>query len=483
MDATAKPLRIPPQMALYAEEHRIFDVMQKMVQNLLKDKPEDPIQYLIDHLRRDNDDVPRIAVLGPPASGKHTMAKLLSARLNATHLTPENLLSSDVSALVQEALAYKAKDQEIPDALWARLIQERLSEVDCAKRGWVIEGFPRSREQGLLLQMNGATPDHIVVLDAPDIVLIERNMGKRIDPTTGEVYHTTFDWPEDPEVQRNLVEPAGISEEETGKRLLEYHRNIPGILRTFPKIYKKINADQPCMDVFSQVLTFVLSKTWSAAPFTLRILLYGPPGSGRGLQAAMLAQKYDIVNVSCGQVLKEAVADRTKLGLLMEPYVENEQQVPDNLALRTVGDRLSRLDCAARGWVLHGLPRDAEQAALLNDAGYIPNRVFFLDIPDDVAIERLSLRMTDPVSGDRYHSLYQPAPRVEVHQRLRQNPVDSEQKVQTRLDMHHASAEELEEFYQDVVHINADQDPHTVFEFIESCIVKPLPKRVPGESP
>ncbi|XP_056397164.1 adenylate kinase 8 [Hyla sarda] len=483
MDATAKPLRIPPQMAVYAEEHRIFDILQKMVQNLLIDRPEDPIQYLIDHLRKDNDGVPRIAILGPPASGKHTMAKLLCKRLNATHLTPENLLSNDVSELVEEALSYKGKDQEIPDALWAGLIRERLSKVDCVKRGWVIEGFPRTREQGLLLQMNGTCPDHIVVLDAPDIVLIERNMGKRIDPTTGEVYHTAFDWPEDPEVQKNLVEPEGISEEETGKKLLEYHGNIHGILLVFPTIYKKINADQPCMDVLSQVLTFVLSKPRSLAPYTPRILLYGPPGSGRSLQAAFLAEKYDIVNVSCGQVLKEAVADQTKTGLLIEPYIENEQQVPDNLVLRVLGDRLSRMDCATRGWVLHGFPRDADQATMLNDAGYMPNRIFFLDIPDDVAIERLSLRMTDPVSGERYHSLYRPAPRVDVHRRLQQNPTDAEQKVQMRLDMYHVSAEELEEFYQDVIHVNADQDPYTVFEFIESCIVKPLPKRVPGEAP
>ncbi|XP_063792830.1 adenylate kinase 8 isoform X4 [Pseudophryne corroboree] len=439
MDATAKPLRIPPQMAVYAEEHRVFDLIQKMVQKLLVDRPEDPIQYLLDHLRTDNDDVPKIFVLGPPASGKHTMAKLLCKRLNATHLTPENLLSNDVSVLVEEALSYTDKGQEIPDTLWARVIQERLSKVDCVKRGWVLEGFPQTREQGLLLQINGSSPDHVVVLDAPDIVLIERNMGKRTDPTTGEVYHTTFDWPDDSEVQRNLVVPEGISEEETGQRLLQYHRNIPGILQMFSKVLKKINADQPCMDVFSQV--------------------------------------------SCGQVLKEVVADQTKVGQLIEPYIENAQQVPDNLVLRILADRLSRLECATRGWVLHGFPRDVEQAGMLNDAGFVPNRVFFLDIPDDVAIERLSLRMTDPVSGERYHSLYKPAPRVEVYKRLQRNPADSEKKVQERLDMYHANAEDLEEFYQDVFHVNADQDPYTVFEFIESCIVKPLPKSVPEGLP
>ncbi|XP_041428054.1 adenylate kinase 8 isoform X1 [Xenopus laevis] len=443
MDATRKPLRIPPAMAVYAEEHGVFDIIQKMVEKVLVDRPEDPIQYMIDHLSNDNDDVPRVFILGPPASGKHTM--------------------------------------EVPDELWAKLMRERLSQVDCIKRGWVLEGFPKTRDQALMLQMAGVCPGHLVVLDAPDIVLIERNMGKRIDITDGEVYHTTFDWPSDPAVQRNLVEPEGISEEETGQRLLEFHRNIPGLLRTYSKVSKKINVDQPYMDVFSQVLTFVLSKQRSLAPHTPRILLYGPPGSGRSLQASLLAQKYGIINICCGQVLKEAVADQTKLGELIQPYIENDQQVPDNFVLKILTDHLSSLESAKHGWVLHGFPQDTDQAALLKDAGFMPNRVFSLDLSDDVVIERLSLCMTDPVSGERYHSIYKPAPRSEVQERLQQNPKYSEEKVQARLDAYHANADELEEFYQDVIHINADQDPYTVFEFIESYIVSPLPKSLPEE--
>ncbi|KAM8934293.1 adenylate kinase 8 [Pelodytes ibericus] len=479
MDATAKPLRVPPAMAVYAEEHGVFNIIQKMMEKLLIDRPEDTIQYLIDHLRNDNDQVPRICVLGPPASGKHTMAKLLCKRLNGTHITPENLLSNDVSVLVKAALSYKHEGQEIPNELWTKIIQERLSKVDCIKRGWIMEAFPHTREQGLLLQEKGNTPDHVVVLEAPDIVLIERNMGKRIDYTTGEVYHTTFDWPDDPEVQKNLVEPEGIFEEETGQRLLEYHRNIPGILRTFSKIYKKINADQPCMDVFSQVLTFVLSKPRSVAPHTPRVLLYGPPGSGRSLQASLLAQKYGIVNISCGQLLKEAVASDSKYEDLIGPYIESAQLVPNNIVLKILMEQLSKLDAATNGWVLHGFPQDTEQAGLLNDAGFVPNRIFFMDIPYEAAMERLSYRMTDPVSGERYHSIYKPAPSTQVHQRLQQNPKDSQERVQARLDMYHANAEDLEEFYQDVIHVNADQDPYTIFEFIESCIIKPLPKSAP----
>ncbi|XP_030062195.1 adenylate kinase 8 isoform X1 [Microcaecilia unicolor] len=478
MDATARPLRIPPEMGVYAEKQKVFELIQKMLERLLIDRPEDPIEYLIDHLKNNNDEVPRIILLGPLVSGKRTLAKMLCKQLNCMHLTLENLLSNDSSLLVDEAHRYKNKDQEIPSALWAKVIQERLSKVECIKKGWVIEAYPKTRHQALMLQMTGIIPEHVVILDAPDSVLLERNPGKRIDPTNGERYHTAFHWPTDPEVQQRLVVPEGATEEEAGKRLLDYHRNLPEILNTYSKIFKMINVDQPCIDAFAQVLTFVQSRHRNLAPHTPRILLQGPPGSGKSLQAELVAQKYNIVNIGCGQKLKEAVADKTKLGELIRPYIENEQQVPDSIVIKILTEHLSKLDSSTRGWVLHGFPRDVEQANMLNNLGFVPNRVFFLDIPDDIVFERLGLRMTDPVTGERYHGMYKPASSLKVQLRLKQNPKHSEKKLQLLLDIYHANVQDLENFYEGFIHINADQDPHTVFELIESYTIKPLPKPV-----
>uniref|UniRef100_A0A8C0J4E4 Uncharacterized protein n=1 Tax=Chelonoidis abingdonii TaxID=106734 RepID=A0A8C0J4E4_CHEAB len=162
-----------------------------MVEALLIHQPEDPISFMIDHLKQDSDHVPRVFVLGPPAAGKTTI--------------------------------------QIPDELWVSLLQDRLLDVDCVREGWVLDGFPQTREQALLLQTSGIVPRHVVVLYAPDTVLVERNLGKRVDPVSTEVYHTTFDWPTDPTVEQRLVQPNGCSEQATAKRLLEYHRNIQGI--------------------------------------------------------------------------------------------------------------------------------------------------------------------------------------------------------------------------------------------------------------
>ncbi|KAM6117578.1 adenylate kinase 8 [Phoenicopterus ruber ruber] len=473
MDAPARPW--PPPVGAYAEERELFRLLQNMLEELLIHKPDDPIQYMINHLKQNNDDAPRICVLGPPASGKTTVAMWLCKHLDAIRISQETLLCKEILALTKEAKAYKERKQKIPNALWANLIQERLSNVDCIKQGWILEGFPENQEQAWKLQSSGIIPRHVVVLYAPDTVLIERNSGKRLDPFTEEVYHTTFDWPSDPLVQQRLVKPEDLSEQEMSKKLLEYHRNFPEVFQIYQKILKSINADQPCMDVLSQVLTYVQTRHRSAAPFTPRILFCGPPGSGKSLQAALIAQKYGVVNICCGQLLKEAVAGKTKLGELVKPYMDNGYPVPDKLVMKILAERLSALDCMTNGWVLHGFPRDIEQGEELHKSHTVPNRVFFFNLPYESIMERLSQRRIDPVTGERYHATFRPAPTPEIQARLRQNPRDQEENIEKRVETYYRNVKELEDFYEDAFYVNADQDPHVVFEFIESCIIKPLP--------
>ncbi|XP_021269269.1 adenylate kinase 8 isoform X2 [Numida meleagris] len=449
MDAPARPW--PPSVGDYAEQRGLFRLLQNMLEELLIHKPEDPIQFMIEHLKQHNDDAPRICILGPPASGKTTMAIRLCKHLDAIHVSQETLLSKETLALTKEAKAYRER-----------------------KQGWILEGFPENQEQARLLQSSGIIPRHVVVLYAADTVLIERNSGKRLDPLTEEVYHTTFDWPSDVRIQQRLVEPD-LSEEEMSKQLLEYHRNFPGVFQIYQKILRSINADQPCVDVLSQALTYVQTQHRSAAPFTPRMLFCGPPGSGKSLQAALIAQKYGIVNICCGQLLKEAVADKTKLGELVKPYIDSGYPVPDNIVMKILEKRLNAPDCMTKGWVLRGFPRDIEQGERLQKACIIPNRVFFFNLPYESIIERLSQRRIDPVTGERYHMTLRPAPTPKIQARLKQNPKDKEESIEKRVDFYHRNAKELEEFYEDAFYVNADQDPYPIFEFIESCIIKPLP--------
>ncbi|XP_072521311.1 adenylate kinase 8 [Salminus brasiliensis] len=473
MDATTKPLRIPPEMATYAEKHGIFDLIQTLVRNLVIDKPADPIQYLIEMLKRESTEVPKVMLLGPPASGKRTIAKKLCEHIGAIHITASDILK-DTSVLTRAALEFTEKNQEIPRDLWIKLIQQRLSKVDCVRRGWVLEAIPKSREEALCLQEAGIAPEHVVMLQAPKSVLIERSLGKRIDPVTGDVYHVTFMCPESAEVAQRLEKPQDlISEDVIFLQMQAYQREAHALQRTYQNCLKIVDADQAHVDAFAQVLTYVLSRQRSAAPHTPRIILFGPPGSGKSLQATLIAKKYELVNICCGELLKAVAADESSMGELIKPFLESGRQVPDNVVLQILVERLSRLDCTSQGWVLHGFPRDVEQAEALQESKFSPSRVVFLEMTDGVAIERLTLGAIDPVTGERYHSL---------HQQLQCNPRHSEAEVQKRLQEYWSHVDALQAFYPQAVRVRADQDPHTVFECLESRLVGRLPKVLPDRA-
>nr|XP_030694316.1 adenylate kinase 8 isoform X2 [Globicephala melas] len=464
MDATTAPHRIPPEMPQYGEANHVFELMQNMLEQLLIQQPKDPITFMIEHLQRDNDyDVAQHAAR-QTASGTPEGRGLRQAG--------EKPCVEPAGAPGRGGLLYQMKETE------GRVFMSQ-SRDDLQRRGWILDGIPETREQALLIQTLGVSPRHVIVLSAPDTVLIERNLGKRIDPQTGEIYHTTFDWPPESEIQNRLIVPAGISEGETARRLLEYHRNIVRILPSYPKIVKVITADQPCVDVFYQALTYVQTIHRSNAPFTPRVLLCGPVGSGKSLQAALLAQKYGLVNVCCGQLLKEAMADKSKYGEMIQPFFEKETAVPSYVIMKVLKQRLDQQDCVERGWVLHDFPRDRDQACLMDSMGYKPNRVFFLNVPYDSIIERLTLRRTDPVTGERYHLMYKPPPTMEIQARLLQSPKDSEEQIRLRMEQFYRNSAELQEFYGQAITLNGDQDPYTVFEYIESGIINPLPKKVP----
>lgn len=477
MDETKRPLRIPPEFTMYAEKNELFPLFERIIQEVIVAQPVDPIEHIINFLHRENDDVPQIVIIGPPAAGKGSMAQLIRKESGIRQIDTPDLLTVDIEA-VKRAKECIESDEDIPGDTLGALVKERVSKKDCADNGWMLIGYPKTRDQALALQRHGIFAKHVVFLEAPDMVLIERYMGKRVDPQTGDIYHLTFEPPESPDVTRRLKPVDNQSEKFVRKRLLHYHRNIEGIRAAVGKgTTKTINADQPKTDVFTQVYHFLSQQPRSVAPQCPRLVLQGPRGSGKATQAALLAAKYGLVNISMVELIKQAIADDSKVGNMMSTYIEKKMMVPDNIVLKCLVERLSKLDCATKGWVLRGYPRSRHQAEALAEAGYAPNRVYFLDCPTDTIVERLSLRRTDPVTGGQFHLIYNPPPSLEMKRRFKTNPKDEESAVDEDVLLYEGQVEELVDYYTIAQTINADQDPHTVFESMESLLVKPLPKQ------
>lgn len=135
---------------------------------------------------------PRIVVIGAPCSGKGTLCEQLASLLGVTHISAGDLLraeskkSGSMSRKIRELID---SGRLVPDGLISQIVAERLNENSVVQTGWLLDGFPRSKEQGFFLLSEGLVPDAIVSLDAPDSILVRRATQRRLDPVTGIIYN------------------------------------------------------------------------------------------------------------------------------------------------------------------------------------------------------------------------------------------------------------------------------------------------------
>jgi len=182
----------------------------------------------------------------------------------------------------------------------------------------------------------------------------------------------------------------------------------------------------------------------------MRLILIGPPGAGKGTQAAFLRQHYGIVQIATGDMLRAAVKAGTPLGVEAKAFMDAGKLVPDALIIGLVRDRLREPDCT-QGYLFDGFPRTIAQADALKDAGIALDAVVEIEVPEATIIERMSGRRVHLASGRTYHTHFNP-PRVEgiddvTGEPLVQREDDREETVRHRLSVYRAETYPLTDYY------------------------------------
>tara|TARA_B100001113_G_C21080416_1_gene609647 strand:+ start:165 stop:779 length:615 start_codon:yes stop_codon:yes gene_type:complete len=197
------------------------------------------------------------------------------------------------------------------------------------------------------------------------------------------------------------------------------------------------------------------------------IVLFGPPGAGKGTQASAIMQKTGLPQVSTGDMLRNALANQTELGLEAKEYMEAGKLVPDELIISLIHERLKEED-AIHGVLFDGFPRTISQAESLAKITTV-SMVISIQVPDEKIIERIVGRRMDPETGEIYHVVFKPAP-AELKSRLIQRKDDNESTVRSRLEAYHSQTAPLADYYNKLGILENIDGDQNIIEVTNSII-------------
>eukprot|EP00403_Amphidinium_massartii_P038504 CAMPEP_0178439068 /NCGR_PEP_ID=MMETSP0689_2-20121128/35950_1 /TAXON_ID=160604 /ORGANISM="Amphidinium massartii, Strain CS-259" /LENGTH=505 /DNA_ID=CAMNT_0020061555 /DNA_START=35 /DNA_END=1549 /DNA_ORIENTATION=+ len=456
----------------YFEQQGAYDLFENLLKELVINKPEDPLQHMIDCLQTEHPCGPlQVIVSSAPGLNRSDFARRLAAQCGLLHISAGDLLRS---------LKVPTEDktwQDLPPE-FASLVMEKIQMANKEKHGWVLDGFPRTRQQATFLMEACISPTHILVLKAPDDYIRSRNEQRLAGDLPGEGYA--------PEVLEEKL------------KVYACHSGLA--LQHFSSKVTVFNATVPDTELLTQMERVVRTLPKSNGPrLPARVVIFGPRGASARQHASSLAAHLGAVFVD-GTFLKEnAMTDpgrtaswpaaanapkseyaQAQLGAKAAAssfQVGNLQNKVDQDSLGVLGVRLRHVDCQRYGWVLSGgVPASVEEARLLKeDADLQPLRVIVLESSVKACCERLHHQAVDPVTGQVYTT--RPDSEV-IRSRLQRDPADEPAAVEAQ---HKEYMAKLPDILQALdagsrcVRIAADGDFEAVFKEIAEFVERPLP--------
>ena len=182
----------------------------------------------------------------------------------------------------------------------------------------------------------------------------------------------------------------------------------------------------------------------------MKLMFLGAPGAGKGTQAEVVSERYQIPAISTGALLREAIAKGTELGKKAKDYIDGGALAPDDVVIGIIKERLAADDCSG-GFILDGFPRTVAQAIALDEMGIKMDGVISIEVADEVIIRRLGGRRLCGKCGSSYHVDYKPTAVAGICDKCNGELVtradDKPEVIKSRLDVYHKQTEPVKDFY------------------------------------
>ncbi len=205
----------------------------------------------------------------------------------------------------------------------------------------------------------------------------------------------------------------------------------------------------------------------------MKLIFLGAPGAGKGTQAEIIAGKLNIPTISTGNIIREALANGTEMGLKAKSFIEAGKLVPDDVVIGIIKERLADEDCN-NGFILDGFPRTIPQAEALDNMGIIIDKVVDIDVPDENIVNRMSGRRVCKACGSSYH-IENKKPKVEgvcdnCGGELQIRKDDAPETVLDRLNVYHEQTEPLKDFYAKCGKLRSVEGTAPITEITEAIL-------------
>ena len=391
MDRVQK-LEFEKSMGDYFHTHKVYDLIERLFEELIIYKPDNPIDYLIERLQRKT--TKRIFITGTPGAGIDGVCLPLANNLGYRIINMAQLIDNEVSNEPERAAAIKKNLMEcryIDDGIIIDILRKQLIKCEEENISYIVEDFPRNRIQATFLQSFGLLPDNIILLRTSKEKSLESIQEKISNNFENENITKTED---------ELKYLSNIS-------FNEFKNNLSCLKDIFKGFYQEIDVDKfeqdyEISDILTNLLKYKIRTNEARNP--PRIMLIVPPCFNKNKIGNGIGDKLKIAHVDVMDLLKKEIDKKNENSKNILEALDRNGVVDNKYVLKFLEEKLYSADCMINGWVITGFPKSELQINYMDQmkSEIRPNLIVLID-PDGSKIEEnAEKKRYDPLTGISY---------------------------------------------------------------------------------